>query len=131
MLDKFQTSVQKMQNFLLTMLLAMTLTLCASLKRGYAVRTPHLLLPSRLMVITLSTLLGVTVVVAVSAFSSDLHSISTTPNFGLHHPSSALISNYAVDQFLLRYVCSLSIDRHRPVGIRNLRHLSYRISRSC
>ena len=95
------------------MLLAMTLTLCASLKRGYAVRTPHLLLSSRLVVITLSTLLGVTVVVVVPAFSSDLHSISTNPNVGLHHPSSVLISNYDVVQFLLRHVCSLSIDRHR------------------
>ena len=75
--------------------------------------------PSRLVVITMSTLLGVTVVVAVSAFSSDHHSLSTTPNYGLYHPSSALTFNYAVHQFHLPYVCSLSTDRHRPVGIRN------------
>ena len=50
--------------------------------------------------------------VAVSAFSSDLHSISTTPKFGLHHSSSALIFTYAADQVHIRYVSSPSSSQN-------------------
>ena len=59
-----------------------------------------------------------------------------SPNFGLHHRSSALIFNYAVNQFHLPYVSSLSIVRHHSSAIiqsefATVRHFPYWISRSC
>ena len=55
--------------------------------------------------VSLSTLLGTTVVAVVWVFSSEYHSLSTTPNFGQFHRSNVSIYNYAATQFRLHYVC--------------------------
>ena len=69
--------------------------------------------PSSLAAISLSTLLGVTFVAAVSTFFSNHHSLLTTPNFGLFHLSSVSIYNYVAAESPLHYASSSSTDRRR------------------
>ena len=78
---------------------------CASLRRGCKATTLRLFPPSHHGAISLSMLLGVTIVEVGWVFSTEHHSLSTTRNFGQRHRLNALIYNYAATQFRPHYGC--------------------------